>query len=198
MEFFVFCVIVGIFIGGCIWGAITNAIIGAKGYDENWFWWGFFFGFWAVLVALLKPSCPRPMYTGETTHLTYAADRDARPSDYAKVGNVNMSVPSNGWKCNKCGRGNASYVGTCGCGNTKVANNKPPVVYKPSSTASTDSTSSASSSVNISKGSSANGASNPVAPISIADEITKFKKLLDDGVITQEEFDKKKKQLLDM
>lgn len=31
---------------------------------------------------------------------------------------------------------------------------------------------------------------------SVADEILKFKKLLDDGVITQEEFDAKKKQLL--
>lgn len=31
---------------------------------------------------------------------------------------------------------------------------------------------------------------------SSADEIIKFKKLLDDGIITQEEFDKKKKQLL--
>ena len=31
---------------------------------------------------------------------------------------------------------------------------------------------------------------------SSADEIAKFKKLLDDGVITQEEFDAKKKQLL--
>lgn len=35
-----------------------------------------------------------------------------------------------------------------------------------------------------------------VQPISSADEIAKFKKLLDDGVITQEEFDAKKKQLL--
>ena len=31
---------------------------------------------------------------------------------------------------------------------------------------------------------------------SVADEIAKFKKLLDDGIITQEEFDEKKKQLL--
>lgn len=31
---------------------------------------------------------------------------------------------------------------------------------------------------------------------SIADEIIKFKKLLDDGIITQEEFEEKKKQLL--
>ena len=34
------------------------------------------------------------------------------------------------------------------------------------------------------------------APVSAADEITKFKALLDAGAITQEEFDAKKKQLL--
>ena len=33
-------------------------------------------------------------------------------------------------------------------------------------------------------------------PISNADEISKYKKLFDDGVITQEEFEAKKKQLL--
>jgi len=34
------------------------------------------------------------------------------------------------------------------------------------------------------------------APLSSADEIKKFKELLDQGIITQEEFDAKKKQLL--
>ena len=34
--------------------------------------------------------------------------------------------------------------------------------------------------------------------MSQADEIIKFKKLLDDGVLTQEEFDKKKKQILSL
>jgi len=34
------------------------------------------------------------------------------------------------------------------------------------------------------------------APVSQADELAKFKKLLDDGVLTQEEFDKKKAQIL--
>jgi hypothetical protein len=38
----------------------------------------------------------------------------------------------------------------------------------------------------------------PSAPVSQADELTKFKKLLDDGVLTQEEFDAKKKQLLNL
>lgn len=36
----------------------------------------------------------------------------------------------------------------------------------------------------------------PVAPISDADELLKFKQLLDAGIITQEEFDAKKKQIL--
>lgn len=38
----------------------------------------------------------------------------------------------------------------------------------------------------------------PVAAVSVADEIKKFKELLDMGAITQDEFDAKKKQLLDL
>ena len=41
-----------------------------------------------------------------------------------------------------------------------------------------------------------NAGQNVQAPISSADELKKFKELLDMGVITQEEFDAKKKQLL--
>ena len=36
----------------------------------------------------------------------------------------------------------------------------------------------------------------PVKSISDADELTTYKSLLDDGVISQEEFDQKKKQIL--
>lgn len=36
----------------------------------------------------------------------------------------------------------------------------------------------------------------PTQALSGADEIVKYKKLLDDGILTQEEFDAKKKQLL--
>ena len=43
-----------------------------------------------------------------------------------------------------------------------------------------------------------NGISNTVQAISSADELKKFKELLDMGIITQEEFDAKKKQLLDL
>ena len=40
--------------------------------------------------------------------------------------------------------------------------------------------------------------SQPINNISVADEIKKYKDLLDQGILTQEEFDKKKKQLLDI
>lgn len=39
-------------------------------------------------------------------------------------------------------------------------------------------------------------ASNPVAVLSGADEILKYKQLMDSGIITQEEFEAKKKQIL--
>jgi len=38
----------------------------------------------------------------------------------------------------------------------------------------------------------------PPPNISVSDEITKLKKLFDDGVLTQEEFDSRKKKLLDI
>ena len=38
----------------------------------------------------------------------------------------------------------------------------------------------------------------PETSVSIPDEIRKYKSLLDDGIITQEEFDEKKKQLLNL
>ncbi len=43
-------------IQGSIFGFATKKIIENKGYSENWFWWGFFFGFIAMLVALAKPE----------------------------------------------------------------------------------------------------------------------------------------------
>ena len=41
---------------GSIWGIVTRNIIRNKGYKENWFWWGFFGGLIAVIVALTKPD----------------------------------------------------------------------------------------------------------------------------------------------
>ncbi|MBQ4110688.1 MAG: hypothetical protein IJC74_07370 [Clostridia bacterium] len=49
-------VIFGTIIGGIIWGIVVNKVIENKGYEENWFWWGFFFGIFALIIALTKQS----------------------------------------------------------------------------------------------------------------------------------------------
>ena len=84
---------------GIIFGVATNAIIRNKGYNENWFWWGFFFGIIALIVAASKPT---------------ASAFGRRPTYYG----YNKS----GWKCDKCGKYNSSYVSTCSCGNRHTAN----------------------------------------------------------------------------
>lgn len=49
-------VLIGFIIWGVVWGYATKAVIKNKGYDDNWFWWGFFFGFIALIVAVAKPE----------------------------------------------------------------------------------------------------------------------------------------------
>lgn len=49
-------VVIGTIVWGVAWGILVNKVIENKGYQENWFWWGFFFGFFALIVALTKQS----------------------------------------------------------------------------------------------------------------------------------------------
>ena len=79
-----------------------------------------------------------------------------------------------GWRCNNCGKANYSYSYACAsCGHKK---DEP----APAKQVSLD----------------APKVEEKEAQSSPADELRKWKQLLDDGVITQEEFDAKKKQLL--
>ncbi len=41
-------------------GFLTQRVIRNKGYTTNWFWWGFFFGAIALIVALSRPKVYRP------------------------------------------------------------------------------------------------------------------------------------------
>ena len=53
----VYLIFIAIIIGvGCLWGWAVNKVIKSKGYDENWFWWGFFLGWIALVIALIKPQ----------------------------------------------------------------------------------------------------------------------------------------------
>ena len=160
MEFFVLLLeLAGIAIWGSIWGVATNAVIRNKGYDENWFWWGFFFAFIAVLVALSKP---------QVSYDEEVADHEAEKAREQAI------LSSNGWKCSKCGRVNPSYTGTCSWGTSKMQSE---ALLRRREEEKRKFVESRDEMENLKK-------------------IKEYKELLDSGIITQEEFDKKKTQFL--
>lgn len=91
---------------------------------------------------------------------------DSQPVMYSPAPTPLEAGPDT-WKC-KCGKVHPSYVGTCGCGYTKKEyDSKTKAVVTPK-------------------------ASSP----DYSEELRNLKKLLDEEIITQEEFETKKKQLL--
>ena len=79
-------------------------------------------------------------------------------------------VSTDGWKCS-CGRVHAGYVSSCACGQSKIN------MLQHANAVSNAKADSNATTKNLSA-------------------IREYKKLLDDGIITQEEYDAKKKQLL--
>ena len=89
-----------------------------------------------------------------------------RQSYTEKTGYAAEPVPEGGWRCPRCGKPHASYDSFCSCGEKRENTNS-------SSRATPE----------------ANG-SNAVQTV------RQYKQLLDEGILTQEKFDNKKKQLL--
>ncbi len=176
--------IIGLIIYGLIFGFATKAVIENKGYDDNWFWWGFFFGFIALIVACAKPQNTR--YSGASTYTDYSTRSPAygtpmaaatRESEEKKV------LASGGWKC-ICGRVNAAYVSTCYCGRNK------------SDVIAAQCRKEAEAAKQNEQTKLADAQADHADELSKAAAIKEYKKLMDDGIISQDEFDRKKKQLL--
>ena len=109
-----------------------------------------------------------PSYYGAGYGSNSAARRNGPPVDFA---HNQQLLASGGWQC-ACGKVNASYVSSCACGRSKSgdlpAEPAPVVPEEPTE-------------------------DNEVRN---AQAIREYKKLLDEGIITAEEFEAKKKQLL--
>lgn len=192
MPILIFMVVI---IKSCVWGYLCCHIMDGKGYTDttSWFWLGFFFGIIPVVIALTKPDVN--VHT-EITLVNHSS---------GGVFNPDREAGDNEWKCSFCRRVNANYVGTCGCGKTKQESekarqdkvqrtlelrklkqqdsmeinsekNKDQTIYR------TD-----TSDVNT------NSDESEYRKVEI---IKKYKELLDMNAITQEEFDKKKAELL--
>lgn len=126
MTFVILVVYLAIYcVWGSVWGWAVNKVIENKGYRENWFWWGFFFGMIAMLVALTKPDLPKT--EGDTNYKFSYGDKDnILGENYVFKGfgheRERVKISSSEWKCQRCGAINAGYVGTCGCGWDKSGN----------------------------------------------------------------------------
>lgn len=171
--------LIGVIIRGLIWGVAAKAVISNKGYyDEGtkWFWLGFFFGLIAVIVADTKP--------------VYHRDLDVSYESWKKEQDQKL-LQNDGWKCT-CGRINASYVYSCACGKSKSDVAK---ALKPQSDMEKD-TRERKEVVNTVKTDTRTDVETDVKDNIAA--IREYKSLLDEGIITPEEFDVKKKQLLDL
>lgn len=127
MYFLIILVYVVIYcVWGSVWGWAVNKVIENKGYRDNWFWWGFFFGMIAMLVALTKPDLPR--MSDDTDYTFSYGDRDnVLGKDYVFKGfghekERKANYAAGEWRCAHCRSVNAGYVGTCGCGWDKSGN----------------------------------------------------------------------------
>ena len=72
-----FIYIVAVIAWALIWGFATRTVIYNKGYSDNWFWWGFFFGFIAFIVALSKGV----LAPGENRHSGPGENRQFWPGE---------------------------------------------------------------------------------------------------------------------
>ncbi len=140
-------------IWGVVWGIATYNVIENKGYSDNWFWWGFFFGFIALIVALTKPD----------------ANQYAVSAAPGKSGIDQKMLDNGGWKCT-CGRVNPSYTGTCACKKSKQEA--------------------------LEREKKVQQAKEEEQELVKLKKLKEYKELLDAGVITEEEYEVKKKAIL--
>lgn len=182
-------------ISSIIWGIATNKVIENKGYNENWFWWGFFLWFIGLIVALTKPEY-RP-YEGNnynTEHLTHTV------IDPRTIGETDrkMILMDGGWECSYCHHLNQSYVTSCACGKDKAASEMHKIElqkqlqeYREQRKKAKESEQQKANPQEVSQQSESSK-----KELDKIEVLKKYKELLDMGAISQEEYETKKQALL--
>lgn len=155
-------------IWGTIWGVVCNKVIKNKGYDENWFWWGFFFNIIAVIIAFSKPQVQNNSMNSQYDTVLSSVAEEIRVKEYLKDG---------GWRCIKCNTVNPHYKDRCSCGQTKEKNSNNIITKQIPQTDSEPTLNLKSENEKI-------------------ELIKKYKELLDMGGITEDEFNQKKEEIL--
>ena len=157
---------IGTILWGIVWGFATRAIILNKGYEYEGTKWFWLGFFFAFIAVIVAATKPEYRYTDPKTVYTPQYTQKTQQERDKEI------LAEGGWRCD-CGRVNYKYVSSCWCGKSQRE------VLAKRAKATEESKSS----------------QQPIVKSS-AQEIKEYKELLDSGIITQEEFDAKKKQLL--
>ena len=135
--------------------------------ERKGYYGGFAWGFWLGWIGIIVVACRQaPFYTSKESIIVHP-----KKSGLPHNAIANSAPSGGGWKCS-CGRINAAYISSCVCGLNKHA-----------ATAATEPIPASNDTL----------AADETKVISLLKE---YKELLDSGVITQEEFDAKKKSIL--
>lgn len=83
MLYFIITIVLAV-----IFGFATKIVIENKGYDDNWFWWGFFFGIIALIVACAKPqNIDYSSYNSQPFQPTYTSYQTSYGSNLSNAAN---------------------------------------------------------------------------------------------------------------
>ncbi|MBP3854923.1 MAG: SHOCT domain-containing protein [Ruminiclostridium sp.] len=184
--------VISILFWATVWGFATNSVIKNKGYDDNWFWWGFLFGLIAFIVALTKPEVyyNSQNYQHQENRLinnyhSYEFEHlaDTVGNDTEKPGTFKNGY----WKC-QCGNYNPTYRGVCSVCAMSLSEIKE--IHRRINTVEQLQISASNRQPQIPTSKTSDDSVDDI------DMIKKYKQLLDMGAITQEEYDTKKKKLL--
>ncbi len=102
------------------WGFVCWKVIDDKGYDADecrkYAILGAIFGLIVLIVAVFKEK--RMSFDVDYEDTYVARYYNNGPKSTTRIHN-NEPVRTGYWRCPKCGRDNANYAGSCGCGYDK-------------------------------------------------------------------------------
>ena len=180
--------VLGILIWGLIWGVVTRSVSSSKGYNDG-FAWGFFLGIIGLIVVACRPNKTSSsnsnsfsnnyQYYYGSQYIAYCGNCGfPNRSDSVFCLQCGSKLPQNStniggkWKC-KCGKIHYNYETSC----PRCGEKKSEASSKSMTEASSKSMTEASSK-------------------SMTEQLEELKKLQEQGLITEADFDAKKKQIL--
>jgi len=182
-------VIIGYLVSGIIFGLIAKHVAESKGYDGG-FWWGFFLGLIGLVVVEFRPN----INTSESTNYEPRYGNSPSCSSYSSLNSNNNTTGT--WFC-ECGATNSNSLNYC----LRCRRDRSPASYQPKITCPHCGAQNRATNINC-------FACNkplkeePIQTKEVASEpnnidlLQQLSKLHEQGILTDEEFQTKKAEIL--